>query len=134
MRELGASQVVDHTISRFEDVVSEVEVVINLIGNLTDQTSTRSLGLLELGGLIVSVPTGGWPSMADQVLADLDPADPDRFISAQRSFAHEVALQSLPEPESLGADRHEPALLIEAVRSLVLVVHSEPHRERASGS
>jgi NADPH:quinone reductase-like Zn-dependent oxidoreductase len=69
LRELGASQVVDHTTSRFEDVVAEVDVVIDLIGNLTDQTSTRSLGLLKRGGLIVSVPTGGWPTMAEDAAA-----------------------------------------------------------------
>ena len=69
LRELGARQVVDHTINRFEDVVSEVDVVIDLIGNLTDQTSTRSLGLLRRGGLIVSVPTGGWPTMTEDAAA-----------------------------------------------------------------
>ncbi|KAA9107666.1 NADP-dependent oxidoreductase [Microbacterium rhizomatis] len=65
LRELGASVVIDYTTSRFEEVVSEVDVVIDLVGNVHDQTGTRSLGVLRKGGLIVVVPTGSWPGYAD---------------------------------------------------------------------
>lgn len=61
MRELGASEVVDYTTSRFEDVVNDVDVVIDLIGNVHDNTGSRSLGVMRAGGLIVNVPTGSWP-------------------------------------------------------------------------
>lgn len=61
LRELGASVVVDYTTTRFEDVVTGVDVVIDLVGNVRDDTGTRSLTLLRPGGLYVLVPTGSWP-------------------------------------------------------------------------
>lgn len=61
LRELGASSVIDYTTTRFEDVVSDVDVVIDLVGNVKDQTGTRSLSVLRPGGLYVLVPTGSWP-------------------------------------------------------------------------
>lgn len=67
VRELGADQVVDYTSERFEDVVDPVDVVIDLIGNVHDDTGTRSLQVLKPGGLIVNVPTGSWPSFFDDV-------------------------------------------------------------------
>ncbi|MGV8895284.1 MAG: NADP-dependent oxidoreductase [Rhodoglobus sp.] len=69
LRGLGASQVIDHTLSRFEDVASDLDVVIDLVGNLTEETATRSLGVLKPGGLIVSVPSGAWPTMAEEAAA-----------------------------------------------------------------
>jgi NADPH:quinone reductase-like Zn-dependent oxidoreductase len=44
--------------------VSDVDVVIDLVGNVHDNTGTRSLSVLRHGGLIISVPTGGWPGLA----------------------------------------------------------------------
>lgn len=66
LRELGASVVVDYTSTRFEDVVGDVDVVIDLIGNVHDDTATRSLRVLKPGGLIVNVPSGSWPSMREE--------------------------------------------------------------------
>ena len=65
LRELGASVVIDYTTTRFEDVVAEVDVVIDLVGNVTGDTGTRSLRVLRPGGLYVVVPTGSWPGYAD---------------------------------------------------------------------
>jgi NADPH:quinone reductase-like Zn-dependent oxidoreductase len=50
-------------------VVREVDVVIDLIGNVHDDTGTRSLSVLRPGGLIVNAPTGSWPGFADEVAA-----------------------------------------------------------------
>lgn len=69
LRELGASAVIDYTTTRFEDAVADVDVVIDLVGNVHDQTGTRSLGVLRKGGLIVVVPTGSWPGYADAARA-----------------------------------------------------------------
>ncbi len=66
LRELGASVVVDYATTRFEDVVGEVDVVIDLVGNVHDDTGSRSLGVLRPGGLYVMVPSGGWPGFADE--------------------------------------------------------------------
>jgi NADPH:quinone reductase-like Zn-dependent oxidoreductase len=65
LRELGASVAVDYATTRFEDVVGEMDVVIDLVGNVHDDTGSRSLGVLRPGGLYIMVPTGGWPDYAD---------------------------------------------------------------------
>ena len=67
--ELGASQVIDYTAERFEDRVADIDAVIDLIGNVTDDTATRSLAVLRPGGLIVNGPTGSWPTMAQDAAA-----------------------------------------------------------------
>jgi NADPH:quinone reductase-like Zn-dependent oxidoreductase len=69
LRELGAHQAVDHDAVRFEDVVSQVDVVIDLIGNTVDDTGTRSLSVLRPGGLIVNAPTGSWPTLVEDARA-----------------------------------------------------------------
>ncbi|MFN3950214.1 NADP-dependent oxidoreductase [Microbacterium sp.] len=69
LRELGAAQVVDHTSTRFEDVVEPVDVVIDLIGNVSDDTGTRSLDVLRPGGLLIEVPTGAWPGFREAASA-----------------------------------------------------------------
>lgn len=65
VRELGAAVVIDHTTTRFEDVVAEVDVVIDLVGNVHADTGTRSLRVLRPGGLYILVPTGSWPGYAE---------------------------------------------------------------------
>lgn len=69
LRDLGASQVVDHTTTRFEEVVQDVDVVIDLVGNVHDDTGTRSLRVLKPNGLIVNVPTGSWPTFVEDAAA-----------------------------------------------------------------
>ncbi|MCR2763937.1 NADP-dependent oxidoreductase [Microbacterium sp. zg.B48] len=64
LRELGASVVIDHTTTRFEDVVADVDVVIDLVGNAKANTGERSLAVLRPGGLYMVVPTGSWPGYA----------------------------------------------------------------------
>ncbi|MFT4052050.1 MAG: NADP-dependent oxidoreductase [Microbacterium sp.] len=65
LRELGASVVIDYATTRFEDVTADVDVVIDLVGNVLDDTGTRSLRVLRPGGLYVMVPTGSWPGYAE---------------------------------------------------------------------
>lgn len=65
LRELGASVVIDHATTRFEEVIADVDVVIDLVGNAHDDTGSRSLTVLRPGGLYVLVPTGSWPGYAD---------------------------------------------------------------------
>ncbi len=61
LRELGASVVIDYTTTRFDEVVADVDVVIDLVGNVHGDTGTRSLRVLRPGGLYILVPTGSWP-------------------------------------------------------------------------
>lgn len=63
LRDLGAAEVIDYTAAPFEAQVSDVDAVIDLIGNVHDDTATRSLATLRPGGLIVNGPTGSWPTM-----------------------------------------------------------------------
>lgn len=65
LRELGAAEVIDYSETRFEDAVSNVDAVIDLIGNVHDDTGTRSLAVMRPGGLLVSVPTGSWPTVLE---------------------------------------------------------------------
>ncbi len=69
LRELGASVAIDYTTTRFEEVVGEVDVVIDLVGNVHGDTGTRSLTVLRPGGLYVMVPTGAWDGYADAAAA-----------------------------------------------------------------
>jgi NADPH:quinone reductase-like Zn-dependent oxidoreductase len=69
LSELGANETVDYTSERFEDVVDTVDVVIDLIGNVHDDTGTRSLGVVRRGGLIGNAPTGSWPTFLDDAAA-----------------------------------------------------------------
>jgi NADPH:quinone reductase-like Zn-dependent oxidoreductase len=64
LRELGAAEVIDYTAERFEDRVQKADVVIDLVGNVHDDTGTRSLKVLRPGGLIINVPSGSWPTLA----------------------------------------------------------------------
>ena len=69
LHELGASRVIDYGAERFEDVIDEVDVVIDLIGNVHDETGSRSLRVLRPGGLLVNAPTGSWPTMEEEAAA-----------------------------------------------------------------
>jgi NADPH:quinone reductase-like Zn-dependent oxidoreductase len=62
LKDLGAAEVVDYTTTRFEQAIDEVDAVIDLIGNVQDNTGTRSLEVLREGGLMVNIPTGSWPT------------------------------------------------------------------------
>lgn len=69
LRELGAAEVVDYTTTRFDEVLSGVDAVIDLIGNVHDATGIRSLTTMRPGGLIVNAPTGSWPTLVDDATA-----------------------------------------------------------------
>lgn len=69
LRELGASVVIDYATTRFEDVVGEMDAVIDLVGNATDDVGSRSLGVLRPGGLYVLVPTGSWDGFEEAAAA-----------------------------------------------------------------
>lgn len=69
LTELGANEVVDYTTTRFEDVVGTVDVVIDLVGNVHEDTGTRSLAIIRPGGILVNAPTGSWPNVIDDCTA-----------------------------------------------------------------
>ena len=69
LRELGAHEAIDYSSSRFEEVVADVDVVIDLVGNVHDDTGTRSLSVLRPAGLIVNAPSGSWPTFIEDAHA-----------------------------------------------------------------
>lgn len=69
LKELGADEVIDYTTVRFEDVARDVDVVIDLVGDIHDRTSMRSLEVLRPDGLLVAIPAGVSPELADAARA-----------------------------------------------------------------
>jgi NADPH:quinone reductase-like Zn-dependent oxidoreductase len=65
LRELGAHEVIDYTAAPFEEQIAPVDIVIDLVGNVVADTGSRSLQVLRPGGLIVNVPSGSWPTLAE---------------------------------------------------------------------
>jgi NADPH:quinone reductase-like Zn-dependent oxidoreductase len=62
VRALGADEVIDYKTARFEDMVRDIDVVIDLVGG---ETQERSFAILKPGGLLVSAV-----SQPDQALAE----------------------------------------------------------------
>lgn len=76
LKTLGADQVIDYRTSRFEEETSNIDVVVDLIGNVQDDTGTRSLTVMRPGALLINVPTGSWPAFrADATAAGMRATD-----------------------------------------------------------
>lgn len=69
LRDLGADEVIDYRTQRFEEVTGDLDLVVDLIGNVHDDTGTRSLATLRPGGLLINVPTGSWPDFRSDAAA-----------------------------------------------------------------
>lgn len=52
LRELGVDQVIDYTTTRFEEVVTQVDVVLDTVGG---ETLARSFEVVRPGGIVVSI-------------------------------------------------------------------------------
>ncbi len=63
LRSIGADDVIDYSTTEFESAVSDVDIVLDLIGDAHD-TSQRSLKVLRPGGLLVAIPGGVSPQLA----------------------------------------------------------------------
>lgn len=61
--ELGADEVIDYTSTRFEDAVEDIDVVVDLVGDGYDATTTRSLSVLRSGGVLLAIPSGAAPEL-----------------------------------------------------------------------
>lgn len=63
LRSIGVNEFIDYRTTRFEDVVDDVDVVVDLVG-AADQTGLRSVGVMKRGGLYIGVPGGVHPEVA----------------------------------------------------------------------
>ncbi len=104
LKTLGADEVIDYTATRFEDVVRDVDVVVDLVGG---DVTARSLGVLKPGGTFVT-PIG----------------QPDQAAAA----AAGVTASSMFAQASV-ADLTEIASLIDAGRVKTSVSHVFPLAE-----
>jgi NADPH:quinone reductase-like Zn-dependent oxidoreductase len=55
LRRLGADEAIDYNTTRFEDAVQDVDVVLDLVGDMGDNTQSRSWQTLKPGGVLVSM-------------------------------------------------------------------------------
>ncbi|WP_431773573.1 NADP-dependent oxidoreductase [Streptomyces cucumeris] len=116
LRGLGADELVDYTAVRFEDAVRDVDVVVDLIGDEVDDTSTRSLETLRPGGRLVAVPSGVSPELIERAATRgfrvspylVEPDGPALTRIAELIDAGEVAVEVedvLPLEEAAEAHR-----------------------------
>ena len=61
VRDLGADEVIDYTVARFEDVVSDIDAVIDTVGG---EVQERSWPVIKKGGVLVSIAAPASPAVA----------------------------------------------------------------------
>ncbi|MFE0510890.1 NADP-dependent oxidoreductase [Streptomyces sp. NPDC058964] len=77
VRQLGADEVVDYRATRFEDAVSDIDVVLDGLGG---ETAERSLKVLRAGGRLVTLPgPDDVPAAPDEVRAVWMLVEPDHL-------------------------------------------------------
>ncbi|CAN5490413.1 NADP-dependent oxidoreductase [soil metagenome] len=64
LESIGIDRAIDYTSEGFQETVSEVDVVVDLVG--TQDYGMRSLQTLKAGGLLVQVPSGADPEVAEE--------------------------------------------------------------------
>lgn len=79
VRDLGADQVIDYRVTRFEDVVRDVDVVLDTVGG---DTLDRSYAVVRRGGTLVSVarPTSSEQAAAHEIRATFFIVEPDGAV------------------------------------------------------
>lgn len=77
LRSLGVDQVIDYRAQRFEDVVSNADIVLN---TADAETNSRSIGIVRPGGTLVSIV--GPPNLAACAAARIRCVRPDRDTGA----------------------------------------------------
>lgn len=68
LADLGVDRAIDYTQTAWEEAAGAVDVVLDLIG--TTEYGERSLACLEEGGLLIMVPSGADPAVAERAEAE----------------------------------------------------------------
>jgi NADPH:quinone reductase-like Zn-dependent oxidoreductase len=110
LRDLGVDEPIDYTAHPFEEAVSEVDVVLDLVGG--DDYALRSLQTLREDGLLIAIPAG----VGDEVAA-----------AAERQSKRATGI--LVEPDAAGLE--SLAALAEKGRLRVVVEQSFPLAQAA---
>ena len=63
LRSIGADELIDYRNQRFENAVADIDIVLDLVGDDDDATSTRSIQVLRSGGILVAIPGGVSPEL-----------------------------------------------------------------------
>jgi NADPH:quinone reductase-like Zn-dependent oxidoreductase len=119
LRELGVDEPIDYTATPFEELVSEVDIVLDAIGG--DQYGFRSLQTLREGGLLVVLPGG----LTDPVAA-----------AAREQSKRASGVQVEPDYcglESLAALADEGKLTVTIDETFPLARASEAHQQLEEG-
>lgn len=66
VRDLGAHHAIDYAAGPFEDEAGRVDVVIDLVGNASDATGSRSIRALRSGGLYATAASAAFPTMLEE--------------------------------------------------------------------
>ncbi len=64
LKSIGADELIDYSAVRFENAVADVDIVIDLVGDAHDATSTRSITVLRPDGILIAIPGGVSPELA----------------------------------------------------------------------
>jgi NADPH:quinone reductase-like Zn-dependent oxidoreductase len=110
LRDLGVDEPIDYTAHPFEEAVSEVDVVLDLVGG--DDYALRSLQTLREDGLLIAIPAG----VGDELAA-----------AAERQSKRATGI--LVEPDAAGLE--SLAALAEKGRLRVVVEQSFPLAQAA---
>jgi NADPH:quinone reductase-like Zn-dependent oxidoreductase len=119
LREIGIDEAIDYTETPFEEAVSDVDVVLDLVG--TDDYGLRSLRALREGGLLIPVPSGVSESV---------------FAAAREQSRRAAGVQVEPDYpglEALAALAEEGELRVEIDKTFPLERAAEAHRRLEEG-
>jgi NADPH:quinone reductase-like Zn-dependent oxidoreductase len=120
LRELGVDEPIDYTAAPFEEVISDVDIVLDAIGG--DEYGRRSLQTLRAGGLLIVLPGGVTEGVA---------------TAAREQSKRASGVQVEPDYcglESLAALVDEGRLKVTIEETFPLAQAAEAHRRLEEGS